>query len=643
MVKNVLLDEINKYDSVSFDVFGTLLQRLVKKDTDVFNLVDIKWQDEHNESIDFHKKRIKAEKIARKNNGITEVNIDEIYLEMHRFFSEEQCEELKKNEIEIEIQQVQKTSLYDAYRYCVENKKNIYIISDMYLPKSVIEQMLNNNGYTEYKKIYVSNEYRKTKYRNGELFLEVLKDNNIDKGKLIHIGDNKVADYEMPQKQGIRAFWIKLNNDTRLSYFRYGNMNENDRKLYDCLEKRIALLIDESNTNREYKLGFEVFGPLLYECACQMIDFVKLEGIKKVMFFSRDGYILEKAFAILAPELQRNYVYLSRRTVVPTLYYTDENVGNMLSRYVHSPKKCTISSLLDRLCLVPNNYRNSLNRLGLTLDTEVNYDSLYKNKNIKELFSSIEVDVRKNSLKLANKFKKYLDQEKFVGKIAIVDSGGGCTIERALKDFCRKEKVDVEIIPLYIETNNTMKRKGFSFIDLEKQKDDYICIRSIYYVLYELFFSAPHGSAIGYKEDGMIIKPICEKYKYEKDSIYEHDGEMIFHLREGALDFVRKYHKETKGKSRLKTNIAMQNVINFGCFPSKDDANKWGDVSFDMDGFQKLAPLNKRIKYFLRPYELLNDMKHSLWRTAFFSRLFGMNKFNYIYIMIYKMLKKNRG
>lgn len=67
-----IIKRISKKEYVSFDIFDTLIKRDVKKPTDIFSII------EHNYKIyDFYKRRIEAEKIARK--GKVDTTIDEIY------------------------------------------------------------------------------------------------------------------------------------------------------------------------------------------------------------------------------------------------------------------------------------------------------------------------------------------------------------------------------------------------------------------------------------------------------------------------------------------------------------------------------------------------------------------------------------
>ena len=48
-------------------------------------------------------------------------------------------------------------------------------------------------------------EYGKTK-RSGNLFRTVLEHEEVEAGKVLHIGDNLISDYLMPKKCGMKSF-----------------------------------------------------------------------------------------------------------------------------------------------------------------------------------------------------------------------------------------------------------------------------------------------------------------------------------------------------------------------------------------------------------------------------------------------------
>ena len=113
------LKYILKHDCVSFDIFDTLVKRYVSLPTDVFDIVELRYNSLHgtsNEKIrGFKELRINAELKARK-KIIEEVSIDEIYNFIE--FSPAINEELKNLELKTE------------YEVCIPNKSIVSLFNE---------------------------------------------------------------------------------------------------------------------------------------------------------------------------------------------------------------------------------------------------------------------------------------------------------------------------------------------------------------------------------------------------------------------------------------------------------------------------------------------------------------------------------
>lgn len=198
--------------AVSFDVFDTLVVRNVAVPEDVFTLVEYQYNQRHPDKCldDFKMQRIKAEGNLRKYRQSVgqmpeEVTFDEIYQVLFPIYTEE-TEELKKLEIETELSIcVPNQEMLAYFTQFLEKGLAVFLISDMYLPAKVIEEILDKCGVKGYRKLYVSSELGMTK-RYGKLFEVVLKENQFVAKEMLHIGDHLIADYQMPRKFGMNAF-----------------------------------------------------------------------------------------------------------------------------------------------------------------------------------------------------------------------------------------------------------------------------------------------------------------------------------------------------------------------------------------------------------------------------------------------------
>lgn len=203
-----IIQKIEPYEWVSFDVFDTLIKRNVKEPIDVFRVIETDYKIEN-----FAKKRSEAEWLAKKSLK-REITLDEIY----EFYCEsgKVREELKAVEKYVEGRIcIANLGIKGIYDWCIEHKKNVLIISDMYLPEEVIKNILFRCGYSKYKKLYVSGTVGLSK-RDGKLYKYVISDLEIIPKNIIHIGDAFISDFINPLKNGINAIKIPRNVEKNL-------------------------------------------------------------------------------------------------------------------------------------------------------------------------------------------------------------------------------------------------------------------------------------------------------------------------------------------------------------------------------------------------------------------------------------------
>ena len=190
-----------RYDVVSFDIFDTLIFRTVDIPADVFDLVG-----KEIGNSDFKKMRIDAEEEARKNTAGREPNIKEIYDRL----SIENAEKA----LSIELDMEQQVCVCNPYMLDVMNAlsqigKEIIVVSDMYLSSAFLKKILEGCGYKGFTDVFVSNEYRASKY-NGELYKLISRD-YLNGKKVMHIGDNMHSDYLMALENGWKALRYERN------------------------------------------------------------------------------------------------------------------------------------------------------------------------------------------------------------------------------------------------------------------------------------------------------------------------------------------------------------------------------------------------------------------------------------------------
>ena len=308
------VEKLSRYDVISFDVFDTLIFRPFALPEDLFYLTGCELG-----ILNFKNLRVWAEWDAREKynvrEGNREISLSDIWddLEAEAGISSRQGQETERA-VEQKLCYANPFML-EVWKRLAEQDKKIIIVSDMYLPQECIGSILERAGYAGARKVYVSNEYHKSK-ADGRLYQQVLSDlcgdgNRDGKPSIIHVGDNPHSDMKQAEQAG-------------LEIFPYGNVNKN-ALLYRAFD--MSPLIGSAYRaivsnwlysglraySMEYEYGF-IYGGLFVLGYCIFIhDQCREKGIDKLLFLSRDGDVLKQAYGYLYPDEPAEYVYWSRK------------------------------------------------------------------------------------------------------------------------------------------------------------------------------------------------------------------------------------------------------------------------------------------------------------------------------------------
>jgi predicted HAD superfamily hydrolase len=184
---------MDNYEVISFDLFDTLISRSVNQPHQIF--LD-------NGKLFWFLRR-GAEFLARKMRILSkqEISISDIY-KLLPFWDpkDEYILEMKHTVIVPEG--------YVAFKSAQILKKQIYIVSDMYLPSTFLETLLIHHNFPKPYTLIVSNEYGKSKTQG--LFNDIYPVGK--RASILHLGDNYYSDYCAPTHLGITAIHILVSN-----------------------------------------------------------------------------------------------------------------------------------------------------------------------------------------------------------------------------------------------------------------------------------------------------------------------------------------------------------------------------------------------------------------------------------------------
>lgn len=536
-----------EYDIISFDVFDTLLLRKVNLPRDVFSILG-----EQLDILDFNNIRFQAEQEARKLHmtlyGNTEVTIFDIYDLIEKKTG------LKKDEgVKAEFELEKDLCYANPYMKCAfdilkARGKRIFILSDMYFPKEYIKKLLNINGYDGIEEIFVSCDLKGGK-KSGFMF-KFLKERLSLNSKVVHIGDNPIADIQPASTLGIDTRYY-ANIQTFGNAYREKGMSPLIRSAYAGLvNAKMHTGLEHYTT--QYEFGYNYGGIFVLGYIHWIHKRAKEKKIDKLLFMARDGYIYKKIYDKFYSDIPSELVFWSREASLK--YACDYNRTDFLNRVINQKigKNVTIKSLLNTL---------DLDSLVFKLKQyNLKEDELIHEGNKKELSEFL---IKNWTLILEYQSKggeaAHAYYSKIIGNsknIALIDIGWRGDNQLGLKKLIEKKwKMDCTVYCLMAgsilsEKNQTFMLEGilesymFSVFNNTSLYASFTKNSAINMAIFEMFSQAPFPSFSGFDKNGNL------KFGYAEVENYE----IIKEILKGIEDFCDDY-KYYFGKYPFLFNI----------------------------------------------------------------------------------------
>lgn len=620
-----LIQLIDSYDVISFDIFDTLLKRDVTEPADVFRLMAIKAEACRK---DFVQRRVLAESAARSAKQGQEVTLAEIYQQMDNL-TDVQKEAFMQLELKTEQQLLTvNVPMLRVYQACHKKKKKILITSDMYLPFSFIEKVLWKNGISGYHQLYLSCDRMRMK-EDGSLFSLILKEQKCSPERMLHIGDSRHSDYQMPRKQGISAYWIPK------------NLVNTDRLNFANSEKISLSVLNATVNNRVSRFhnwyeafGYDSFGLLLYGFSNWLYQNLKEKNITKIYFFSRDGYIMKKAFDMLFQDttVTAYYLEVSRRSLRIPVLWMDSSFDAILSM-ISPSKLISLRTIFDGVGLNIDDYQLLIAKYGFNLSTVFDRKTISDQESLKEMYRQLIPEIEKVSKNEYEMLCRYLEQNQIGGKFAIVDIGWSGGMQRYLSQTLDKLGINHEIYGYYIGVAEYFKRNTevvpdlslhgylFDFMHHENETDK----RSSFVGLFESLFLEQGGSVRRYQvaENG-TIGAVRYPYEYLVNGKPTAELKRIQKLQAGALAFIQDTAELPFFRCfQYTADELFYGIQKTGCTPTREDVQHFGDFRFMDEGETQFLASPKGLgTYMLKPVALKSDFLESRWKIGFMKRLF---------------------
>lgn len=393
-----VLNQIEKYEFISLDIFDTLIYRLTPHPTDIFDIVEQVAAKRIGTRFDgFRELRVRAESKARAtaaSQNSFEITTDEIYRELAQALdlSVPQREALFAIEHEVEKQLIQLTefgkTLLEFFRE--HPNKRVVLTSDMYLDIAFIKDLLSKCGIDFHEHVLLSSELNATKHE-GRLYNAVVEHFGCKPSEILHIGDNLEVDKIRAVAMGIHGYHIPaprsifdeegIWTDTRLFPARSGLGYLVNAQFVNKLGLvGYPIWREDIQTQRDvylHALGYLVLAPLLFSLCFWLKNVLVNNEAKRVNFLARDGLLAKRAFDDIFPDVfETDYVAASRRML--TLPFSILSERELRNFHVHSYENAkTLGDIVDGF---PKNeiLKARLEELGVKFETKVNKQNIHQ-------------------------------------------------------------------------------------------------------------------------------------------------------------------------------------------------------------------------------------------------------------------------
>ncbi|MEG1821084.1 MAG: HAD-IA family hydrolase [Malacoplasma sp.] len=401
-------------------------------------------------------------------------------------------------------------SLLDVLK---EEKKELYCISDMYLPKKTIKKLLLSKGLLNYfEDVFVSSEKKITK-NTGRLYDFVFKKIDKQKENILMIGDNKYSDYESCIGRGVDSYLINA------SFYKDFYQKFEVENSFSSNNNKIQLLDFKSHEKPFADVSFS-----LYKFTESLYYKLLKDGFNDAFFCAREGLFFKKLFDefqknINGPKINTHYLLVSRRaTFLPSLdSIKNEKFKTLFVQY----NVLSLRTFMKNLSFTNDEINNIfLNMKTKNPDKEIfkfssskKFLDLKRNRLFVRLYNEKRLNARSSFMNYVNSFNVDLSKG-----FAMVDVGWKGTIQNNIQKILKRVNVKGYYLGLvnYVKTTDYDNKVGVLFESTINNKSKNNNLFNLNRSIYEILLDANHGSTLSYDENG----PIIDNNKKELDLYY---------------------------------------------------------------------------------------------------------------------------
>ncbi|SFS84371.1 HAD family hydrolase [Saccharopolyspora flava] len=469
---------------LSLDVFDTVLWRRVPRPTDAFAMLGARlraagrcpgWVTD----TTFRLMRIDAEKRARKRSlsACGEISLFDIWREMPiEVFGPGDLDDLVRAEVELEREiTVPDLEIAEVIGTAERNAVPIVLVSDTYFTADQLAHLLDRPALAPLAEAKTFRSHQHGLDKASGLWEIVLQELGTRPEQIVHVGDNAVADDEVPAKLGIRTVHhARIDDDfagvldrERESTDSFGPPDRHlhpahgDAGLTTLRAKAVRAASEESGeaVGVAWRFGAGVLGPVLTGFAAWVAERAHRRGQRVVWCPMREGELLSElvneAAAARGWDVTAQPIWLSRQ--VTSLAALDSYDVDAVGEFIGRSYRLTVAQLLASLHLRPGDVPALADKLDMLLDQpELRERVTVALTEAPHLRNRLAATVTAACDRLLRSLRAAgaLDGE----EIALVDLGWGGTIQYQLSRVLRRNGIGVRTAGYYLATDHRSSR-----------------------------------------------------------------------------------------------------------------------------------------------------------------------------------------
>ncbi len=510
----MLAAKIKEHDIILFDIFDTLLARKVYFPGDVFELIntDLLGIQIEDRSV-FSEARKKAESL------LDNPNLEAIYRKLSdnralEFENAHLAEQIEKDTDEKLL--VPRTEMVRVCNAAMQ-EHDVYFVSDMYYGSDILLEMLHSiNIPAKKEQIIVSCEHGESKKQGG--LWKLIKERfgkKIDTKRILHIGDDELADEIIPIRYNIDTFRIKSCREiAEKSSLKIQYVDINDTATSVIMGFLVSRLFNDPFCLKATKgtvsfscptdTGFYLLGGPAYSFSKWLCSACKEDRIKRLCFVGRDGYLLKPQFD--------HYLSLIENKSISTSYFESSRI---LLWNVSIRSESDIATAL-RAIPFSGTYRDLFKtRLNIEIDDDA-ADMEYKEESpeLDEIIAKNADRIIRNAFEQRLRYTAYLQKVLYGDGVAIVDISYYGSIQFYINRLLGKNLPGYYMTACMKNSNPYFSKqpmKGCFGNDRSYGDTSNFLKRSTFM---ESFYTSPYGSIRGIGSDGIPLRlPVMRNQK----------------------------------------------------------------------------------------------------------------------------------